>query len=226
MRLNFEKNTKQHSLETFKNAKQHLAELLETKLAFSVPEEWFSLLSHCLCVQVSEVDVSGLHLLEVRSSGSDFLVYQKDWFPSFVFSHLREERSVRQFFFVCQLLGKQGDLPLLVDHFLHQFSLAHTSRGPEVLLVLLKVLEGAAMCGGAAGMASDDVDTSPVRHVLEEMTDYSRPVLTEIPVKQRCHLVCLHSLRLLVLEQCALLLGKGEGGGEGKSEKRRRLIKK
>lgn len=169
------------------------------------------LLGRFLHAQVSELDTNDLHLLEVRTQSNEFLHYQKDWFPSLVFAHLRDEHCVHHFFGICQLLGQRGDLAVLIDHLLDQFSLIHSSQGPEVLLVLLKVLRGAARCGAVTEVPISNSDGLAVHRVLEELTDYSRSLLTENPVKQRCQLICLHSLRLLVLEQCALLLGEVEG---------------
>ena len=71
---------------------------------------------------------------------------------------------------VCQLLGRHGSLPVIVDHLLEKLRLSSSTHGKELLLILSHVLLGAAsQKGKRESTESADEIFVLVEGLLEEL---------------------------------------------------------
>ena len=137
-----------------------------------------------------EIEVSDVHILEHQSAANllgnppeDYTHHQHHLShplplplppqPSLHYIHFTSDRIASLLQQVCQLLGRHGALPIIVDHLLEKLRLSSSTHGKELLLILSNVLLGATSQreGGRKESAesADDEMFVLVEGLLEEL---------------------------------------------------------
>ena len=93
--------------------------------------------------------------------------------PSLHFVHFTSDRISSLLQQVCELLGRHGSLPVIVDHLLEKLRQSSSTHGKELLLILSHVLLGAASRreserGRESGESADEMFVL-VEDLLEEL---------------------------------------------------------
>ena len=108
----------------------------------------------CDILQTMEIEVSDVHILEHQSAARLQGNFPEDSThhhsphplppqPSLHYVHFTSDRIASLLQQVCQLLGRHGTLPIIVDHLLEKLRLSSSTHGKELLLILSNVLLGA-----------------------------------------------------------------------------------
>ena len=91
--------------------------------------------------------------------------------PSLHFVHFTSDRISSLLQQVCELLGRHGSLPVIVDHLLEKLRQSPSTHGKELLLILSHVLLGAASRRGGERESAESADEVfvLVEGLLEEL---------------------------------------------------------
>ena len=145
-----------------------------------------------------KVDYNDSRITETRGADSPLQqdeTTDNDSFLSLSFIHIRDEKVEQAVYRICRLLGRHGDVAVVLDYLLEQTRSASLCN--EGLILLRQTLKGVGE-RKEAGKEAEVV--SSVIMVVEELMDEEKEV-----TKDRV----LHSCLLMgVVRECARVLGK------------------
>lgn len=88
--------------------------------------------------------------------------------PSLHYVHFTSNRISSLLQQVCELLGRHGSLPIIVDHLLEKLRVSSSTNGKELLLILSHVLRGASSQRRGSAESADEMFVL-VEGLLEEL---------------------------------------------------------